>query len=202
MLPQRLFLIAGALFLAGCNIHPLTDYRPLDQVGMWSSNIEQLKALSISDQEVAQVTRAKQSGVSDDACVQLVSTAHAHQHPFMSGDSTARLAGAGFSDKQILEIAHADKLDDISYDAVTLKLTGISDATVDLVLLRRLAGKPVMSGPEIAKLKNLGITERQIVEQINAGVSDAQADKEIQAREAARNHANTSFTRVRGRKPS
>src|ERR1700746_3021585 len=129
MWPQRVFLGACALFLAGCHTHPLTDFRPLDQGGMWSSNIEELKALSISDQEVAQVSRVKQSGVSDDACVELVSTAHAHQHPFMSGDSTAPLAGAGFSDKQILEIAHADKLDDISYDAVTLKLTGLSDAT-------------------------------------------------------------------------
>lgn len=201
MWPRRLFPVACLLLFAGCHTHPLTDYRPLDQVGMWSSNIEQLKGLNVSDQEVAQVARVKQSGISDDACVELVSDAHVHQHPFMSGDSAARLAGAGFSDKQILEIAHADKLDEISYDAVTLKLTGVSDAMVDLVLRRRLAGRPVMSGPEIAKLKNTGLTERQIIEQINAGVSDAQADREIQAREAARNHANTSFERVRGRRP-
>lgn len=198
---RRLLPSACVLVVAGCHTHPLTDYRPLDQVGMWSSDIEQLKGLNVSDQEVAEVARLKQSGISDDTCVELVSTAHAHQHPFMGGDSAARLAGAGFSDRQILEIAHADKLDAISLDAVTLKLIGLSDATVDLVLRRRLAGKPVMSGPEIAKLKNTGMTERQIIEQINAGMTDAQADKEIKAREAARNHANTSFVAVRGRKP-
>lgn len=189
------------VFVAGCNTHPLTDYRPLDKAGMWSTNIEQLKGLHISDQEVDQVTKAKQSGVGDDTCVELVSAAHAHQHPFMSGDSAARLASAGFNDRQILDIAHADRLDEISYDAVTLKLTGISDSIVDLVLHRRLAGKPVMSGPEIAKLKNTGMTERQILDQINAGMTDAQADKEIAARVAARNHANTSFVAVRGRRP-
>jgi hypothetical protein len=196
-----MLLGACVLLVGGCNTHPLTDYRPLDKVGMWSSNIEQLKGLNISDQEVAQVSRLKQSGISDDACVELVTTAHAHQHPFMSGDSAASLAGAGFSDQQILEIARADQLDAISLDAVTLKLIGISDATVSVVLRRHLAGKPVMSSPEIAKLKNTGMPERQILERINAGESDAQADKEIHAREATRNHANTSFVAVRGRRP-
>ena len=35
--------------MSGCNQHPLTDYRPLDQAGMWSSNVEQLKKLNTSD---------------------------------------------------------------------------------------------------------------------------------------------------------
>ena len=35
---------------------------------------------------------------------------------------------------------------------------------------------------------------------INRGMTDAEADKEAALREATRNHANTGFTRVRGRK--
>ncbi len=34
------------LFVSGCQQHPLTDYRPLDQAGMWSSSVEQLKTLA------------------------------------------------------------------------------------------------------------------------------------------------------------
>ncbi|HYL62101.1 MAG TPA: hypothetical protein VE077_05715 [Candidatus Methylomirabilis sp.] len=199
---RRVSLIACGLLVAGCQSHPLTDYRPLDQAGIWSSDIEQLKSLHITDSEVAQVARAKQSGVSDDTCVELVSAAHAHQHPFLSGDSAARLAGAGFSDKQIIDIAHADKLDSVSVDAVTLKLIGLSDATVEVILHRHLAGLPVMDGPEIGKLKNTGLTERQILERINAGMTNAQAEKEIRTRVAVRNHSNTSFVRVRGRRPN
>jgi hypothetical protein len=45
---QRLLLGAFVLMVAGCNQHPLTDYRPLDQAGMWSSAIEQLKGLNVS----------------------------------------------------------------------------------------------------------------------------------------------------------
>lgn len=168
---------------------------------MWSSGLEDLKKLNTSDSEVAQLVKVKQARVSDDTCVALVAAAHEKQHPFVSGDSAASLAGAGYSETEILEIARADQLDSISGDAVTLRLIGLSDNFVHAVLRRRLEGHRTLSSPEIARLKNIGITENQILERINSGMTDAQADKEIAAREAARNHANTGFTRVRGRRP-
>lgn len=198
---QRLLLGVCVLLAAGCHQHPLTDYRPLDQAGMFSSNIEQLKGLNVSDYEIAQVIKAKHAGLSDDSCVELVSTAHVHKHLFISGESAADLAGARFTEQQILDIAHADLLDAISIDAVTLKLIGLSDSTVQLVLQRHLDGKQVMASAEISRLKNTGLTERQILDRINAGMTDEQAEKEIRSREAARNHKDTSFVRVRGRKP-
>src|SRR5437588_777652 len=88
----------------GCSQHLFTDYRSLDQTGMWSSSVEELKKLNTSDTEVG-------------------------------------------------------------------------------------------------RLKNTGLSEAQIMERINRGLTDAQADKEAAGREAARNHANTGFTRVRGRRP-
>ena len=48
---SRVLPLLGVFFL-GCHAHPLTDYRPLDQAGMWSSDIEQLKTLNADDQEV------------------------------------------------------------------------------------------------------------------------------------------------------
>ncbi|HMD09751.1 MAG TPA: hypothetical protein VKH63_19625 [Candidatus Acidoferrum sp.] len=198
---QRLLLGVCVLAAAGCHQHPLTDYRPLDHAGMFSSDIEQLKGLNVSDQEVAQVVKLKHAGLSDDTCVELVSTAHVHKHLFISAESASDLAGARFTESQILDIARADLLDAISIDAVTLKLIGLSDTTVQLVLQRHLDGKPVMASAEISRLKNTGLTERQILDRIHAGMTDEQAEKEIKARESARNHKDTSFVRVRGRKP-
>jgi hypothetical protein len=196
---QRLLLGVFVLAVAGCHQHPLTDYRPLDQAGMWSSDIEQLKGLNTSDQEIVQIVKLKHAGISDDTCVELVSTAHVRKHPFTSADGASNLAGAGFAEPQILEIARADQLDTISIDAVTLKLIGLSDSTVQLVLHRHLDGQPVMASAEISRLKNTGLTERQILDQINQGMTDEQAEKEIHSRESARNHKDTSFVRVRGR---
>jgi hypothetical protein len=197
----RTLPVVCVLFSGGCHSHPLTDYRPLDQAGMWSSDIEQLKALHADDQEVAQVVKVKQAGISDDNCVELVNMAHTRHHMFLSADSVTSLAGAGFTEPQILDIARADQLDSISIDAVTLKLVGLSESTVQLILHRHLSGQPVMAAAQISRLKNTGLTERQILERVNSGETDEQAEKEIHSREALRNHSNTSFVRVRGRKP-
>src|ERR1051326_5828368 len=196
----RSMLLGACVLLAGCLQHPLTDYRPLDQAGMWSSGLEDLKKLNTSDSEVAQLVKVKQAKLSDDASVALVAAAHEHQHPFVSGDSTANLAAAGYSEEQILEIAKADQLDTISGDAVALRLIGLSDGFVQFVLQRRIQGQHTLGTPQIAKLKNVGLSEKQIMEHIKAGMTDAQADREITAKEAARNHANTGFVRVHGRR--
>ena len=196
-----LLLGVCVLLAGGCHQHPLTDYRPLDQAGMWSTGLEQLKKLNTSDSEVAQLVKAKQARLSDDTCVALVATAHERKHPFVSGDATANLAGAGYSESEILEIGRADQLDSISGDAVTLRLIGLSDSFVQIVLRRHLQGLRTLGSPEIARLKNTGLTEKQILERINSGMTDAQADHEIAVREATRNNAGAGFSRVRGRKP-
>ena len=198
---QLSLLCTCVLFAGGCKNHILTDYRPLDRTGMWSSNIEQLKALNASDAEVAQLIKLKQAGVGDDTCVALLSAAHAHQHPFTSADSAASLARASFTDQEILEIARADQLDTISTEAVMLRLIGLSDRTVQTLLHRRMQGQPTLSSAEIGRLKNVGLTEKQILERINQGMTDKQAEKEIAARTTARNHSNTGFVRIHGRTP-
>jgi hypothetical protein len=186
--------------MSGCQQHPLTDYRPLDQAGMWSSNVEQLKALNTSDAEITQLVKMKGGGLSDDACIALIAGAHQHQHLFTSADSAVNLARAGYTESVILEIAKIDQLDAISGDAVMLRLIGLSDGAVDTILQRRLQGQATLGSAEIGRLKNTGLTEKQILERINLGMTDAQADKEAGAREAARNHSNTGFVRLRGRK--
>lgn len=195
-------ILLGVLLLrtSGCEKHPLTDYRPLDQAGMWSSTVEELKKLNTSDAEILQLVKMKQGGLSDDTCVALISGAHQHQHIFTSADSAVNLARAGYSEAAVLEIAKIDQLDIISGDAVMLRLIGLSDGAVDTILQRRLQGQPTMSSAEIGRLKNTGLTEKQILERIHLGMTDAQADKEALLREATRNHSGTGFVRLHGRR--
>jgi hypothetical protein len=194
------FLAGLLLVAAGCSHHPLTDYRPLVKVGMGSATMEQLKKLDTSDAETLQLVSAKQAGITDDTCVALVSAAHQHRRSFTSAEAVNSLAGAGFAEPQILEIARLDKLDTLSGDAVTLRLIGLSDSTVQTLLQRHLEDQPTLSSGEIARLKNVGLTESQVLERINQGMTDEQAEKEIKARETARNHYNTGFTHIRGRR--
>jgi hypothetical protein len=202
MRPKLMLLGVFVLFrITGCDKHPLTDYRPLDQAGMFSSNVEQLKTLNTSDVEVVQLVKLKQAGITDDSCVTLITDARDHHRLFTSADSAINLKNAGYSESVILEIAKVDQLDTISGDAVMLRLVGLSDRSVDVILHRRMQGQPTMSSAEIGRLKNTGLTEKQIMERVNGGMTDAQADREAALREATRNHAGTGFTRVHGRKP-
>src|SRR6266566_1302524 len=155
------FILGAALFsqFFGCDQHLFTDYRPLDQLGMWSSSVEELKKLNTSDTEVMQLTKMKKAGISDDACVKVIADARQHQHPFSN-----------------------------------------ADAAVNLILQKRMKGQRTLASAEIGRLKNTGLTEGQIMERINRGMTDAEADKEAAYREATRNHANTGFTRVHGRR--
>ena len=196
LIPLAFFLLR----LYGCNQHLFTDYRPLDQSGMWSSSVEQLKKLNTSDTEVEQLTKMKQAGVSDDACVQVIADAHGHQHPFASADSAVNLMHAGYNESVVLEMTKADQLDNLSGDAVMLRLVGLSDPAVDAILHKRMKAQRTLSSAEIGRLKNTGLSEAQIMERINRGMTDAEADKEAAFREATRNHANTGFTRVHGRR--
>jgi hypothetical protein len=197
---QSLIFVVCVLFAVGCKKHPLTDYRPLDTAGMGSGEVEQLKALNVSDEEIPQIVKLKTARVSDEMCVTLVGIAHQHQHNFSSADSISSLAGAGYSDSQILDIARADHVDTISNEAVMLRLVGLSNPTVQLLLDRHLQGIPTLSSTQISRLKNTGLTEKQVLERINAGMTDEQAETEIKKREAARNHANTDFIHLRGRR--
>lgn len=202
--PNILTAALGAVLVvgsSGCGHHPLTDFRPLVTAGVSSSSIEQLKKLNFADAETAQLVTMKQASVTDETCVALVAAAHQHQRAFTSADAVVSLVGASFTEPQVLEIARADKLDSISGDAVTLRLIGLSDATVQTLLQRHLQNQPTLSSGEIARLKNAGLTESQVMERINQGMTDEQAEKEVVARENARNHYGTGFVRVRGRKP-
>jgi len=160
---------------------------------MFFGKVQELKALNTDDAEVAQLVRVKQAGISDDACVSLIRMAHAHKHAFASADAVVSLVRGGFSEPEILDIAQTERIDTLSFDAVTLRLTGLSTSFVLNILHRRAQGLPTLSGAVIGRLKNTGLTESQILQRVNEGMTDEQAERESVARERARNQ--TGFVR-------
>jgi len=187
------------LALGGCQKH-VDTYSALDQSGMWSSNLEELKKFKPSDLEINQLTKLKQTGASDDLCLALLKAARDHHHEFTSADSASNLSRAGYDDSQIIEMAQSDQIDILSGEAITLKLIGLSNATVQIIIHRRIQGLPTLTSEQIGRLKNTGMSERQILDVVNQGLSDAKAEAFIAQREAVRDHSNTGFVRVHGRR--
>jgi hypothetical protein len=167
---------------------------------MWSSTLDEVKVLKPSDLEIAQLTKLKHAGAADDLCLALLKAARSHNHEFSSGDAAMDLSRAGYTDAQILEMAQSDQIDILSGEAVTLKLIGLSNATVQEIIHRRIQGLPTLTSEQIGQLKNTAMSEKQILDVVNKGLSDQQAEALIAQREAARDHANTGFVRVHGRR--
>ena len=188
------------LAVAGCKTQPKTNYAPLDQSGMWSSSVDQLKNLNVTDLEIAQLSKLKRVGASDDLCLALFKAARDHHHDFSNADAAIQLSQAGYADEQILEMARSDQIDILSGEAITLKLIGLSNPTVQAIVHRRIAGLHTLTSEQIGRLKNTGMSEKQILDLVNQGLSNDQAEKLIASREANRNHSNTGFVRNRGRR--
>jgi hypothetical protein len=195
------FLGVCLLFLGGCKKQPQMDYSVLDQGGMWSTNLDELKKQKVTGAEVSQLAKLKHAGASDDLCLALFKAARDHHHDFSSGESAVNLSRAGYSDAQIIKMAQSDQIDILSGDAVMLKLMGLSNSTVQAVMSRRMQGLATLSSEQIGRLKNTAMGEKQILEIVNQGLSNQQAESLIAEREAVRNHSNTGFVRVHGRKP-
>ncbi|MGB7846011.1 MAG: hypothetical protein WBL63_10375 [Candidatus Acidiferrum sp.] len=189
-----------ALFVAGCEKHSVTDYSGLDQSGMWSSSLDELKKMKVSDMEIAQLTKLKRAGASDDLCIAMLKAARANHHEFSNGDAAMDLSRAGYSEAEILVVAQSDQIDILSGEAVTLKLIGLGNPTVQAILHRRIQNLPTLTSAQIGRLKNTGMSEKQILEVVNQGLSDQQAEALIKKREAVRNHSNTGFVHVQGRR--
>lgn len=186
--------------LCGCEKKPQRDYSALDQSGMFSTTIDELKNLKVTESEVVQLAKLKQAGASDELCMSLFKAAHGLNHDFASGESAVMLSRAGYSDAQILEMAQSDQIDMLSGEAITLKLIGLSNATVQEIIHRRIQGLPTLTSAQIGRLKNTGMSEKQILDTIDRGMTNSDAEKLIAQREASRNHANTNFVRNQGRR--
>jgi hypothetical protein len=179
--------------LTGCQKLHRTDLTPLAQAGMYFSNVQQLRQLGLSDSEVPQLVDARQAGVSDDDCIELIRIAHMRHELFTDGQAVAGLINAGVDEKTVLELARINQLGLWSGEAVALRLSGLSDQVILVIARRRTLGQPVLSSAKVSALKNAGLTEAQILIDIESGMSDEQADKII----AERNYAAGGHSFVR-----
>jgi hypothetical protein len=178
----QLCLVAVFLsFAAGCNNSALhrVDTSSLDQAGMSYDSIQQLKQLSVTDAEVAEIAKAKQGGFSDDTCLALVRVARNQGHPFNEADAAVSLLQVGMSESDILEIARLKQMGLEAGELQAIRLTGAPDAIVLEVARKHAAGVPILSGPSIARMMNTTMSRQTILELIRRDVPDSQAQSII-----------------------
>lgn len=170
---------------AGCKKLVALDTRPLDQAGMWFESIQQLRGMEVTQAEIGQLARAREAGISDAGCIELLKIARGRQQPFAEGEAAASLRRAGVSEPTILELSRINQLSGWSGEALAMRLAGMPDGLLLAVAQRRVAGQPVPSGAALSRLKSTGLTDAQLLELVNRGTTDAQADEIVAARQRA-----------------
>ena len=195
--PLLLALITVAI-LSGCNKFRSTDMTPLDRAGVWFNNIEKLLELDVTDAEVEQLVSVRQTGVSDEACIELIRISRGRHGQFTDGQAVASLVGAGMQEASVIELARLNQLGLRAGEAQAMRLARLSDQMILAVARRRAAGQPSLSGPKLAALQNAGLTQKQLLAEINRGTTGAEADAIIIRRNSAA--GGRGFVRPRGRR--
>ena len=170
------FLLAAAAFaLTACHSAALTDTRPLDNAGLSYDAIQQLRALEITDAEVAQIAQAKQGGLSDDGCVEIEKLYRGRGQKFDAGGAVAGLLGAGMSEDNVLAIARLGQLGFGAGELQAMRLAGLSDPIILEVARHRAESKPVLSGASLAMMRNTAMRESTLLKLAQLSVPDSEA---------------------------
>lgn len=169
-------LLPAALLFGACSKMRYVDMQPLEQAGMRYETTKQLRALDVTEQEVAELLLVKQARLSDDACIEVVRRARARQQPFADGEEIRSLLDAGVQEAVAMELVRLNQLGLWTEEYKLMHQALLSDTLILTLARRRAEGKPTVSGGSLARLKNAGISEGALVQLARRGITDAEAD--------------------------
>jgi hypothetical protein len=167
---------------AGCHHVQPVDVQPLFAAGMNFDAVKQLKTMDLSVSDVSEIAQAKQSGFSDEGCVQVLQIYRTRKQVFDAGDSIGGLLRAGANEALILNLARMNQLGLGSGELLAMRLAGLSDDILLAVAQRHANGQPVLSGASLASMKNLGMRSDTLLQLAQRGVPESDASAIMAAR--------------------
>jgi hypothetical protein len=182
-------LLLCVLCFSGCHHELAVDTSPLDSAGMNYDSIRQLKAADVTTAEVAEVSKARQGGLPDAACVAIFQIYRARKQPFDAGSSAAALLRSGMAPDTIVGLATLNQLGVESGELEAMRLAGISDDIVLEVARHHAQGKAVLAGVSLARMRNTGMRNTTLLELARRGVPDSQSTEIVALRRHGLNDA-------------
>ena len=171
--------------LAACKKAEPVNTQALDDAGMWFNSVAELRNMNVSNAEIGELAKARQAGLTDPSCVELIKLARSRKQPFSDGQSIAELLATGIPEQTVLELARLNQLGLWAGQAEVLHLAGLPDKVILAVAQRRSQNLPVLSGEKLGELKNAGTPDAVILDMVQKGVTEEQASNYIVQRENA-----------------
>jgi hypothetical protein len=177
------FALAASIVTAtGCHHAPSLDSKLLAASGLSYEAIVQMKALKVTNAEIIEITKAREGGVSEPTCVEIVQIFHQRGEAFTAGDMVVNMVGAGMRESNTIELARMNQLGVSGGELQAMRLAGLSDDIVMEVARQRMNGTSVLSGASLAGMKNVGVRNSTLLELVRRGVPDSQAKAIISSR--------------------
>ncbi len=173
-------IVLGAILgvaCVGCSCLKPVDTSPLVNTGMNYDAIQQLNALKVSTAEVGEIVEARQSGFSDDDCVEIIRIYRGRNQPFNAGRAVSGMMQAGMNDADVLELAKLNELGLGWGELQAMKLAGMSDAIVMEEARQHASGKSVLTGATLARLKNAGVRESTLLKLVECAVPASKGEE-------------------------
>jgi hypothetical protein len=167
--------VALSLGAEGCASLKPVDVQPLYTAGMGYDAVSQLKDMKITPGEVGDVLEAKQAGLSDAACVEVMQVQRTRNQNFEVGTAISELMRAGVSERLVLDLERMNELGLEAGEIETMRLAGLSEDVLLAVARRHAENQPVLSGASLAGMKNLGMRPDTLLQLAQRGVTEQQA---------------------------
>lgn len=176
---RLLCVILLSIGIAACVEVKKESYSPqfqiLQQSGMSERAINQLLSKSISDDEIDGILLMRNAGTSDRTILQLIDRSRKDQRKFTLGEDVAKLRNSGMSDPKILEVEAMGALPDWTEEMVKMRNAGISDSAIAVLAnMKFTQKKSVVSGDDISRMKQTGMSETAIIHLIENGLTSVQ----------------------------
>jgi hypothetical protein len=151
------------------------DTKPLDQAGVRHTTIQKLHEMNVTDNEVAQVVKARGAGMHDQNCLELVQLARGRGIEFNDGDAVAVLFGVQFSEEEVMQLARINQLGLWIGEVQAMRFAGVNKPVIFALANMRSKARPVPSGPNIVRLQDAGLSDNEMIELIERVTTDAEA---------------------------
>jgi hypothetical protein len=181
---------ASILLLASCRSLMPLDTVPLDKAGMTYDSIKELETLHITQPEVAEIAKARQAGLPDAYCVELLRIFHGRQQQFIAGDAVTGMLHSGMRDGTILGLASIDQLGIDSGELQAMRLAGLSDEIVLEVARHHASGQAVLSGAALGNMRNARVDNATLLELVRRGVPNSEATEIVALRRNGKSDAD------------
>lgn len=184
--------VAAITCLAGCSRK--ADTKPLDKAGVRYTTIQKLHELNVTDNEVAQVVKARDAGMHDQNCLELVQLARGRGTEFNDGDAVAVLFGVQFTEDEVMVLARINQLGLWIGEVQAMRFAGVNKPVIFALATMRSKARPTPSGPNVVRLQDASLSDDEMIELIERGTNDAEAAEIARIRKP---RGGTQFRRLK-----